>query len=206
MRVAAPRGYPHRGLSHRPDIQVTCCTTVSGGSRGGDARAKGGELLSSYSPLPGLKLGYVAAYTQSEFTQLDPGLAAVLKGYQLPQIPKWSMALSGDYDWVLSHAWHAHVGGNLSWVGREWGQTVESRSLGGGPTIEFPSYSVLDLNAGVAKNQFTIKAFARNLTDSRGAFHTRLQDISCCLSPAMRAQTLIMQPRTIGLGVEYLFR
>ena len=163
------------------------------------AKSQGGELVSSYSPLPGLKLGFIAAFTQCEFTELVPAAAFILTGYQLPQVPKWSMASSADYDWVISNAWHAHVGGSFRWIGRQWGLLVQSRSLGGGPTLEKPSYSVLDLNAGIAKDRLAIKVFARNLLDTRAALHSNL----IASGRTTQAEDYILQPRTIGVGFEF---
>ena len=162
---------------------------------GAQATSRGGELISSYSPLPGLKLGFDAAFTECEFSEVVPAAAAILTGYQVPQVPKWSMVSTADYDWAMSNVWHAHVGGNLRWIGRQWGLIVASRSLGGGPTIEEPSYSVLDLNAGVAKDRLAIKVFARNLLDTRAALHTNIIG-------GPQAEDHILQPRTIGVGFE----
>jgi hypothetical protein len=40
----------------------------------------------------------------------------LLPGYQLAEMPKWSMALTTNYDWALTDAWDAHVGGALRWI------------------------------------------------------------------------------------------
>lgn len=175
----------------------------SGGAvaNGGDAESRGLELLSSYSPLPGLKLGYVAAYTQSQFTKLLPVASPLLTGYQLPQVPKWSMIFSGAYDWLLTDAWHAELGGGLRWIDREWGVLVSSRSLGGGPTIEKPSYSVLDLHAGITKDRIAIRLFVHNVADTRATLHNNvLVDNS---GTPVQSGSLIVQPRTIGVGFDY---
>jgi len=184
----------HQGLF---DVSVYYIDWIDlqGPVNGGKAKSQGGELVSSYSPLPGLNLGFIAAFTQCEFTELAPAAAFLLTGYQVPQVPKWSMASSADYDWVMSNAWHAHVGGSFRWIGRQWGVLVQSRSFGGGPTLEKPSYSVLDLNAGIAKNRLAIKVFARNLLDTRAALHNNL-------TPT-QAEAYILQPRTIGVGFEF---
>jgi outer membrane receptor protein involved in Fe transport len=179
------------------DVQVPAFEPTNAGK----ARSQGGELVSSYSPLPGLKLGFIAAITQCEFTKMVPAAAHLLTGYQVPQVPKWSISSGADYDWMLTNAWHAHVGGNVRWIGRQWGVLVQSRSLGGGPTIEKPSYSVLDLNAGIANDRFAIKVFARNLLDTRAALHNNL--IGDNAGTPMQAEAMILQPRTIGVGFEF---
>jgi len=176
------------------DIQVGLEESIINGAR---ATSRGGELTSSYSPLPGLQLGLNAAFTQCEFTEVDPAVGSLLTGYQLPQVPKWSMASSADYDWMLSDTWHAHVGGSYRWIGRQWGLIVQSHD--GQPTIEKPSYSVLDLNAGIAKDRLAIKVFARNLLDTRAVLHNLV------IPPGAptQAEGFILQPRTIGVGFEF---
>jgi outer membrane receptor protein involved in Fe transport len=176
------------------DIQVEA---TSGMINGAQATSRGGELISSYSPLPGLKFGLNSAFTQCELTEVDPAAAAhLLTGYQLPQVPKWSIATSADFDWMLSDIWHAHVGGSYRWLGRQWALGVESRSHDGQPTIEIPSYSVVDVNAGVARDRLAIKVFARNLLDTRTALHSNIVG-------GPQAENYILQPRTIGVGFEF---
>jgi outer membrane receptor protein involved in Fe transport len=108
------------------------------------------------------------------------------------------MVTNADFDWMLSNTWHAHLGGSLRWIGRQWGLLVQSRSFGGGPTIEKPSHSVLDLNAGIANDRLAIKVFARNLLDTRAALHNNIIG-----DPLTQAEDYILQPRTIGVGFEF---
>ena len=42
---------------------------------------------------------------------VDPAAAHLFTGYQVPQVPKWSMVSSADFDWMLSDA-EAHLGGS----------------------------------------------------------------------------------------------
>jgi outer membrane receptor protein involved in Fe transport len=188
------------------DIQVVAPGSDWKFINGAQATSRGRELTSSYSPLPGLKLGLVAAFTQCELTEVDRAAAWLLTGYQVPQVPKWSVASSADYDWAMNHVWHAHLGGSFRWIGRQWGLLVTSRSLGAGPTIEKPSYSVLDLNAGIAKDRFAVKVYARNLLDTRAALHRNI--VGGQPGPARdivnaQAEDYVEQPRTIGVGFEF---
>ena len=165
----------------------------------GSAVSQGVELESSYTPRAGLTVGYNVAYTQAEFTRVLPGAQYILTGYQLPNTPKWSMSLTVDFAWSLTTDWQAHVGGGFRWIGQEWSLVVESRSLGGGPTYELPSYSAIDLNAAVAKGRLTLRAFVRNLTDIRGSLQTVAE------TPSSPPGYHILQPRTLGVGLDYSF-
>jgi iron complex outermembrane recepter protein len=165
----------------------------------GNAVSQGLELESSYTPVGGLALGYNAAYTQAEFTRVLPEVQYILTGYQLPNTPKWSMSLTVDYGWSLPSDWQAHAGGGFRWIDQQWSLVVQSRSLGGGPSYELPSYSVIDLNAAVAKGRLKLRAFVRNLTDRRASLQTVAE------SPSSPPIYKILQPRTLGIGLDYSF-
>ena len=177
-------------------------------TNGGKAKSQGLELASSYAPLPGMKLGLNAAYTQIELTSVVPAAQYLLIGYQLPNVPKWGLSFTADEDWALTRFWHANMGAALRWVGQEWGSGggvgVQSRSLGGTPTIALPLYWVLDLHMGIAKGPLTLRAFARNLTDKRAWLQGGFLFPDTSVTPG-QSDIFILQPRTIGVGFDYAF-
>ncbi len=136
-------------------------------ANGGHAISEGLEFTSSYSPLQGLTLGFTAAYTQCEFISVIPAANFVLTGYQLSNVPKWSMSSTVDYAWALTNLWRAHVGGGLRWIGQEWSGPGAVENHSGYPAVVLPAYSVLDLHASVVKGPLTLRAFARNVMDKR---------------------------------------
>jgi outer membrane receptor protein involved in Fe transport len=169
---------------------------------GGTAVSQGMELASSWSPLDALRVGYNAVYTQAELTHLVPAAQYYLTGYQLPQVAKWSMSFTGDYDWVLTDFWHAHVGGAWRWIGPLWTLAVQSRSLGGGATLQLPGYALLDLNASIAKGSLALRVFVRNLADTRAS---KTGHIWTDPTAAVYTEDYLVQPRTIGVGIDYAF-
>ncbi len=174
-----------------------------GAANVGDATAQGLELTSSYSPFQGLKFGYNAAYTQCAFTHVSPDGQYQLTGFQLENVPKWDMSITVNYDWTLPNLWHAHAGGDFRSVGQEWAGYVQSRSLGGYPTKELPSYTVLDLNAAIARGPLSLKFFARNLTDKRAYLNSNV--IVNDYNTPVQIEHYILQPRTLGVGFNYVF-
>ena len=169
----------------------------------GDATAQGLELTSSYTPLRGLTFGYNAAYTQCAFTRINAFAQYQLTGFQLENVPKWAMSITSSYDWTLPNLWHAHVGGDFRSVGEEWAGYVQSRSLGGYPTTRLPSYTVLDINAAVARGPLSLKFFARNVTDKRADLNSDV--IVNDFNTPVQIENYILQPRTLGIGLDYLF-
>jgi iron complex outermembrane recepter protein len=170
---------------------------------GGDATARGLELTSSYTPLRGVTFGYSAAYTQCAFTRVSPAAQYQLTGFQLENVPTWNMSMTVNYEWTLPNLWHAHAGGDFRSVGREWAAYVQSRSLGGYPTTELPSYTVLDLNAGITKGRLSVKLHARNLADKR-AYLNSLVVVNDYNKP-VQVENYVLQPRTVGIGFDFTF-
>jgi iron complex outermembrane receptor protein len=172
-------------------------------ANGGAATAKGLELTSSCSPLQGLTFGYNAAYTQSAYTDVMPAAQYQLTGYQVKNVPKWAMSTTAAYDWALTNSWNAHVGGGFRSVGKEWDEYVQSRSLGGYPSAVLPSYTVLDLNAAVARGSLSVKFFARNLADKRVYLNSSV--IANDYNTPVQVESYVLQPRTVGIGFDYGF-
>ncbi len=184
---------------------------VSNGTAGyvanaGRAISQGLELTSSYSPLRGLTLAYNAAYTQCEFVSVIPAANYVLTGYQLSNVPKWSMSSTADYVWALTNTWRAHVGGGFRWIGQEWSGPGSVEDHSGYPAVVLPAYSVLDLNAGIMRGRLTFRAFARNVTDKRASLQsgTQVDYIANPPTPVLIYNNLL-QPRTVGIGFDYSF-
>ncbi len=81
--------------------------------------------------------------------------------------------------------------------GRE--QSLAGRS----PTRELPAYSVLDVNASIAKAPLVLRVFVRNLADIRASRHGHLG-----IDPTGtvgRTEDFMVRPRTVGVGADYSF-
>jgi iron complex outermembrane receptor protein len=192
------------------DVQIPAYDSTLGSlgflgfaTNAGRARSQGVELTSSYALLQGLRLGYNTTYTQCEFISVNPDASYVLTGYQLSNVPKWNMAATADYDWTLATLWHAHIGASFRWIGSEWSGYAAVQTRAGYPAVVLPSYSVLDLNAGVAKGPLSLRVYVRNLTDNRAT----LQSITAldAVGAPVRILSRPLQPRTLGLGFDYSF-
>jgi outer membrane receptor protein involved in Fe transport len=198
------------------DIQVlTYEGNVANGAHGA---SRGFELTTSYAPVPHLQLGYNAAYIRCELDSVIPEANFMLTGYQLAGVPKWTMSGTADYTWPLVGLWSAHVGGAVRWVGQHWdapgdrwigqqGQatgTVQNRLLSVMPAVVVPAYAALDANAQISKGPLTLRIFGRNLTDKR-AYLNRFVMLDGTIYVPVEIVNKILQPRTVGVGVGYVF-
>ena len=176
------------------DIQVsTVVNGLSGLVNAGKASSQGVELATSYQVSDSFRLGLNAAYTDSKLDEDFPivsrfpsqgPLVQITNGFagdQLPYVADWSWAATGDYDIVLDGGWSAHFGGAVRYVGDRANTTTEPQEIfltsTTPPTLalstlteplEVPSYWALDLNASMSNENWTLRAYAKNVTDERG--------------------------------------
>ncbi|MEP6967050.1 MAG: TonB-dependent receptor, partial [Pseudomonadota bacterium] len=129
-------------------------------ANGGTAKSEGVEAQGSFSPTTGLTLGGTFAYTDARYTQDVPSLSAH-SGDPLPQTPRFSGSVEADYSHPLNGDWTAHLGGGL--------RLQSSRRSGNfqGTVFREPGYAALDLDADVSNGRYTLRLFAKNVTDER---------------------------------------
>jgi hypothetical protein len=129
------------------------------------------------------------------------------------------VSFNGDYEWNLAGTTTAYVGGSVRAVGKQRGNFIAGDVVGVDPvTGEFifafneqrriPSYTTLDLRAGVQFGRYSVDAFARNVTNSRGI--NSVVEVSDALTggsslPGGALRAGLLQPRTVGitLGAEF---
>ncbi len=201
------------------DIQLfTVIDNFGLNANGGKARSNGIEGTLTVRPVQGLRLSANAAIIDAKLTSDTPPFVGGFKGDRLPYTPKVSFALNGDYEWTAWSNVTTYVGGSVRFVGNQRDNFIAGEVVGFEPDGDFiflftpqrriDSYATLDLRAGAQFGRFSLDAFARNVTNSRGvnslSFVTdELTGGSGLPNDAMRAA--LLQPRTIGitLGAEF---
>jgi outer membrane receptor protein involved in Fe transport len=72
------------------------------------------------------------------------------------------------------------------------------------PPLELVSEWSLDLNASLYNENWTLRAYANNLTDERG--YQSIGDITSAVTGATaKLNAAPIQPRTLGIEVDYRF-
>ena len=186
------------------DIQVFGSLNNFGfNDNGGGASVNGLEGTVNFRPTPGLNLSANGAWIDAELTEATPAIVGGKDGADLPYTPKISFGLNADYEWALSSIGDAYVGASFRYVGDQraaFRSTVVSVVAGQPvfgplPQRKVPDYATLDLRAGVDFGQFSVEAYARNVTNSNGI--TSLGDATGV--PGGGILAAFIQPRTIGL-------
>lgn len=155
-------------------------------------------------PMDGLRLSASLAYTDATLTAPIPparpgGANQAESGARLPQVPEWAGSLQADYQFPTAGAWGWSVGGALRYYGEREASVAAAQS------IELPSYTSLDLTAEVSSQNTTFRFFVTNVTN-RNIYVAAGRTL-----PAAGAQdyrrwnAVMMQPRTVGVSVDYSF-
>jgi iron complex outermembrane recepter protein len=137
--------------------------------------------------------GWVA-FNNAELTEAFPSETNLpgAAGDRIPGNVEWSAHHSVDQEFALPFGATGSLGGMLSYVGDRPGPYVANSA-----TRElYPSYSQLNLHAGVQTGAWDFNLFANNVTDKRAVL---LRD------PLLSTAVIYIQPRTIGLSVARTF-
>lgn len=174
------------------DIQLTAAINgLYAVTNGGAARSRGVEGAVSYVPIHGLSLSANAAYTDARLTQDTPASVNGTAGDRLPESPFFSGTLSASYEHPLSSA-------IVGFGGVDWHYTGDGLSefAVGAPRQTLPSYSMVDLRAGVRVKAYELTLYVKNASDSRGISEVSAET---AVNGANAYSASVVTPRTVGL-------
>jgi outer membrane receptor protein involved in Fe transport len=172
---------------------------VSGLDNAGDAESQGIEFESLFSVTDGLQLGLNFSYTDATLKSTPADLPNAL-GVQLPGVPEWTGALTANYSFTTFGGHDANIGGGWRYVDKRYSEVVRTEQ---NLAYALPAYDVLDLNADVQFDNVTVRLFVKNLTDER-AFTGGGMTTDGVNEP-VRLDLAVLQPRTLGLSVDFQF-
>lgn len=161
----------------------------------GQGRIQGFEADLSWAAAAGLVVNLGVGYADSEITD-NGGVQAVAEGTPVQNAPKWTGSAAIDYDLqagnlpVYLHADYAYVG-----------QSVNARNSA--PFFRTrPSYSIVNLRAGVTLGEWEVGLFVENATDE----NANLADVPPMAAELWdRPRIRVNRPRTIGMEVRAKF-
>jgi outer membrane receptor protein involved in Fe transport len=194
------------------DIQLLTTDVVSQltyYTNGSTARSRGIELSGRWAPVRGLSIEAAGTYLDAKLTDpLRPPAGASpiygAKGDRLPGSAKISGSLSTEYNWAIGEVYSAYVGGGLAYVGERYAEfsnipVTATLNAAYGARLKMPSYTTVDLRAGIYSNDWRFAAYIKNLGDKRGVVEATTRGGTS--SP----QAIFLQPRTMGVNVTRSF-
>ncbi|TWB40680.1 TonB-dependent receptor [Nitrospirillum viridazoti] len=177
-------------------LQAASPTGFSYVQNGGTARSRGGELTLTLTPSEGLSVVANLGYTDATLTEniKTSGLYG-LKGQRLPYSAKFSGSLSADQKFRIMDGFNGFVGATVSYIGDRY-SVFPTKSTG--QRFFMPSYTTVDLRAGVTHDDWNLSVYAKNLGNeiafvSGGPLDT--------ITRTGIYSAAIIQPRTFGMTI-----
>ena len=110
---------------------------------------------------------------------------------------KWAAGFSADYDFPINGDTAGFVGASAHYLGDR-----VARFVSGSPATfvrpSLPSYTTVDLRAGITFKRFTFELYAKNVGDERGFNNVTSNANSGYQAPFSAS---LITPRTIGISV-----
>jgi outer membrane receptor protein involved in Fe transport len=173
---------------------------TGGLANAGSAESQGIEGSLSWLAGENFTVGMTGAYTDAQLTSDTPNGGQ--DGDRLPRTPEWSGSLFADYVIESGENLTWQFGGLLRYVGDRISDPESQPN-----SVKADSYLSVDLNAGLTiNNRWTLRAFARNVTDEDGDISRQIAVPNSSLAGGTQFISVMpLQPRTFGLGVEIAF-
>ncbi len=189
------------------NIQVAELDEAAGTSfigNNGSAKTEGFDATSSFVVIPGLTLGGTFNYTYAAFTSINPATAATFGakvGSLLTQTPRFSGSVQVTWLRPLVADWNYGAGAALRLESSRISATnyfTPQQAPGAGLYYREPGFGALDLNASVSNARYTVRLYAKNITDQRS-----YNSFATINGPQIGG--ILIQPRTVGLSVDARF-
>jgi outer membrane receptor protein involved in Fe transport len=162
---------------------------------GGSARSRGVEANGGIRPITGLAFDATFAYVHSVLTEDVPSIGG-LNGDRLPNVPEVSGSFRATYSHSLGGRWMGSLGAGLRMEGQRYSDVnhaYDSRPIAG--------YGALDLNASVSNEHYTVRLYAKNVTDKQ-AYLTYTPLVNQATGNITQIEATAIQPRIVGLAFE----
>ena len=171
-------------------------------TNGTSATSDGLEFTATLHPVAGLLLSLNGAYSNARLDGSTSDLVGGQAGDKLPFTPKFSFGLNGDYRWPLGEGSAAYAGASLRHLSEQSGNFDGTYRAANGHQRELPSYSVLDLHAGLERGKWTFDAYVKNLNNSDGKTSTSsITANGGNIYPNGAIGLGVITPRTVGVSV-----
>ena len=192
------------------------------------AHASGIEIEFEAAPTQNFDFALSTVINNSELgstlTSTDPSgnvsvVSGIEEGRRLPTVPQFQFVAAATYQWEARPGYLAYVTGTYQHIGSRFTQvgdedlgTVDLLSFGdntiGAPLTsaafvydpELPGYDLLNLRAGLRRNQWDVSIFLNNVTDEKA-----LLSFDQERGTRARVGFLTNQPRTFGIATRFNF-
>ena len=161
---------------------------IDGLGNGGNAKSYGVEANLMLRPIERLTLNATVAESHAHIVGTNSDAAgAVGVGDPLPYDPEWSGSLAADYHVPVWREWDGDFGATYRYDGSRHSGFASSIEI---PDYVLPSYSLLDLRAGLESDRVDLSLYVDNVSNE----HAQLA-ATTAFGPT---EVTVQRPRTIG--------
>jgi iron complex outermembrane receptor protein len=166
---------------------------------GGKATSKGLEVDLAVIPVHGLTVDVSGSFNHA-YTNVDVPVVGAVAGDTLPYAPRFDGAVVADYSFPLVASVAGNVGATYSYQGaRPASWSEDPLNL----NHKLPSYSTVNLRAGINWSQYTLELRGENIADKRAFSTTYTGNIFA--GQGVIGQAIIIQPRTLSVDIGVKF-
>ena len=164
----------------------------------GKAESTGFELEASALLAEGLTMSFAVGYTDAKITDAA-GAVGVSVGDKIQGVPNWTVSSTGEYIFPVGGGYDGLLRYDFNYYGRSFSSNNETSAA----TQRLrPSWTALNLRAGVMTEEWEVTLFVDNVTDERA----NLADSRSLAAETPGRQRLVTnRPRTIGLEARARF-
>lgn len=130
------------------------------------AESKGVELTATMLPIPNLLLNFSAGYLDAKykkFTAYLEGQNRVLDGQTIPNSPKWTLGMDGEYTFDLTSSLEGFV--RAEWNYRSGIRADNDALIHYGFPWQVPAYDTTNFRVGVRADHYTVALYSENVFD-----------------------------------------
>ncbi|HXA47006.1 MAG TPA: TonB-dependent receptor, partial [Burkholderiaceae bacterium] len=161
----------------------------------GNASSYGAELELKAKPISNVTIGLAAGLTHATLTNSDgaaAGTTGAVDGANVPGVPKFNVALTGQYNFNVNGDTYGFVRGASHWTGKSYGGFDPSPS--NDPDYMRPSYNTIDASTGLIWDKWELSLFVKNVLNNDLVIQHPV--VQTTTNEAYR-----IAPRTIGISL-----
>jgi len=167
----------------------------------GDATTYGAELELKAKPVSSVLIDLAGGMTRATLDNSDganAGVAGAVKGADIPGVPKFNLALTGQYDYSIVGDYQGFVRGAVHWTGTSHGGFFYLPNGLVNPDFNRPAYNTVDFSAGMNWDKWELSLFVKNALNNNIVIQRPI--VQTTLGEIYR-----IAPRTIGVGLSAKF-
>lgn len=158
----------------------------------GNATSSGAELEIKVKPLSSLTIDLAAGVTHatlSDSAGANAGITGAVDGAAVPGVPKFNVALTGQYNFNVSGDMFGFARASSHWTGKSNGALDPSN-----PDYARPAYNTIDASTGLTWDKWELSLFVKNLLNNDMIIqHPVVQSVT--------NEGYRIAPRTIGISL-----